>query len=209
MSRWHTQPPRLGILGGTFDPPHLAHLVLAEQARVQLELAQVLFCPAGEQPLKSSQAITPVEHRLAMIELAIAGQAGFRLSRVDIDRPGPHYTADTVALLHSSFPGHELYFLMGADSLSTVPKWYKPGRIIAQVRLIAARRPGFEPDIDQLEARLPGLRERLTWLDSPWLDIAASDIRRRVREGQSIRYLVPVTVEAYIRQQGLYLSTSP
>jgi nicotinate-nucleotide adenylyltransferase len=205
VSQSHATPSRLGILGGTFDPPHLAHLVLAEQARVQLELAQVLFCPAGKQPLKPSRAITPVEHRLAMIELAIAGQHGFRLSRVDVDRPGPHYTADTVALLHSIFPGHELYFVMGTDSLSTFPKWYKPARIIAQAQLIVARRPGFEPDIDRLEARLPGLQARLTWLDSPWLDIAARDIRRRVREGQSIRYLVPLAVEAYIRQQQLYL----
>lgn len=194
---------RLGILGGTFDPPHVAHLVLAEQARVQLGLERVLFCPAGQQPLKSDQTVTPVEQRVAMVQLAIADHPCFVLSRLDIDRPGPHYTADLLALVQQQYPGCELYFLMGADSLRDILKWRDPDRIIAQAWLAVARRPGVELDEAVLE-KIRGLRERLVWLDTPWLDIAATDIRRRIQAGMSIRYLVPPAVEAYIAQNGLY-----
>lgn len=195
---------RLGILGGTFDPPHIAHLVLADQACAQLGLERVLFCPAGQQPLKSSQPITSIRHRLAMTELAIDCHLGFALSHVDIDRPGPHYTADTLAILHVDYPDCELYFLMGADSFNDILRWRKPDRIIAQAKLAVSPRPGVTPDMSELETSLPGLRERIAWIDSPWLDIAATDIRRRVRSGLPIHYLVPRKVEAYIEQNGLY-----
>ncbi len=195
---------RLGILGGTFDPPHIGHLVLADQACAQLELRLVLFCPVGQQPLKLDRPATPVQHRVAMVQRAIAGHPHLMLSRVDIDRPGPHYTADTLALLRSSYPDDVLYFLMGADSLQDLLKWHEPQRIIAQAQLVVARRPGATPDLISLEASLPGLSKRIIWLDSPWLDISASDLRRRVRMGYSVRYLVPPAVEAYIMQNGLY-----
>lgn len=195
---------RLGVLGGTFDPPHLGHLVLADQAQAQLGLALVLFCPVGQQPLKSGQPVTPVHHRLAMTQLAIADRPGWVISRVDLDRPGPHYTADSLALLHASYPDHALYFLMGADSLNDIPRWYAPDRVILHARLAVARRPGVEPDLPALEQVLPGLRGQITWIDSPWLDVAATDIRRRVQRGWSIHYLVPPPVEAYIEQNGLY-----
>ncbi len=194
----------LGILGGTFDPPHLAHLVLAEQARAQLGLERVLFCPVGQQPLKADYSVTPVEHRLAMVQLAIAGQPHFELSLVDVNRPGPHYTGDMLALLHANYANTDFNFIVGTDSLRDFLRWRDPARIISLARLAVARRPGSQPDMAELDAALPGLRERLVWLDTPWLDISATDIRRRVRLGLPIRYLVPLPVEAYIEQHELY-----
>ena len=197
---------RLGILGGTFDPPHMAHLVMAEQAREQLKLERVLFVPVGQQPLKRNRTTTPVELRVAMTQLAIAGNPAFALSRVDVERPGPHYTADTLELLRRAYPGSELYLLIGSDSLRDLLRWRDPARIVAQARLAVMRRPGIEPDMQALEAALPGMAGRVEWLDTPRLDISSSDIQRRVREGRSIRYLVPRAVESLITEQGLYAS---
>ena len=195
---------RLGVLGGTFDPPHYGHLALAENGRVQLRLDRVLFVPARQPPHKPSRPITPAHHRVAMVEAAIADNPAFLLSRVDLDRTGPHYTVETLALLQQEYPGAELYFLMGGDSLAEFLTWRDPAGIVRQARLGVMRRPGYEPDLAALERMVPGIRERLVWLDVPRLDISASDLRRRVREGLPLRYLVPPTVEAYIRRQHLY-----
>jgi nicotinate-nucleotide adenylyltransferase len=195
---------RLGILGGTFDPLHIAHLMIADQARGQLNLARVLFVPAGQPPHKLNRAVTPVEHRVAMTQLAIAGDAGFALSRVDVDRPGPHYTADMLGLLRLKHPGNELYLLVGSDSLRDLLTWRDPGRVIALARLAVIRRPGAEPGLGALEAELPGVASKVDWVDAPWLDISSSDIQRRVRAGLSIRYLVPEAVERYIVENRLY-----
>jgi len=196
----------LGILGGTFDPPHIAHLVMAEQACEQLKLERVLFVPAGQQPLKHNRTTTPVELRVAMTQLAIAGNPAFELSRVDVDRPGPHYTADMLKLLREAYPGSLLYLLIGSDSLHDLLHWRDPARIVAQARLAVMRRPGFAPDMSALEVALPGIAERVEWVDAPGLDVSSSDIQRRVREGRSIRYLVPRAVESLIVEQGLYAS---
>ncbi len=194
----------LGVLGGTFDPPHYGHLALAESARVQLHLDRVLFVPAGQQPLKPGRPTTPAHHRVAMVEAAIADNPAFTLSRVDLDRAGPHYTVETLALLRQEHPEAELFFLMGGDSLADLFAWRDPASIVRQARLVVMRRPGYEPDLDALERAIPGLRERLVWLDAPCLGLAASDLRRRVREGLPLRYLVPPPVEAYVRQHRLY-----
>ena len=195
---------RLGILGGTFDPPHIAHLVIADQARSQLSLSCVSLVPAGQPPHKLDRPITPIEHRLAMTQLAIAGDPGLALSRVDVDRPGPHYTADTLALLRATHPDDELYLLIGSDSLRDLTAWREPARIVAQARLAVMRRPDADLDISRLESALPGISGRVEWLDAPWLDISSSDIQRRVRAGLSIRHLVPAAVERYIVEYGLY-----
>jgi nicotinate-nucleotide adenylyltransferase len=195
---------RLGILGGTFDPPHIAHLVLADQARRQLNLARVLFVPAGQPPHKLDRAVSSVEHRVAMTRLAIAGEAGAELSRVDVDRPGPHYTADMLALLQAEHPDARLYLLVGSDSLRDLMAWHAPARVLAQARLAVMRRPGAEPDWHSLESCLPGIAERVDWVDAPWLDISSTDIQRRVRERLSIRYLVSEAVERYIIEHDLY-----
>jgi nicotinate-nucleotide adenylyltransferase len=197
---------RLGILGGTFDPPHIAHLVMADQARSQLNLPCVYLVPSGQPPHKLDRPVTPIEHRLAMTQLAIAGDPGLALSRVDVDRPGPHYTADTLALLHAAHPDDELYLLIGSDSLHDLTAWHDPERVIGQARLAAMRRPDANLDISKLESALPGISARIEWLDAPWLDISSSDIQRRVRVGLSIRHLVPAAVEQYIVEHRLYRS---
>jgi len=197
-------PSPLGILGGTFDPPHTGHLALAETARVQLRLARVLFVPAGDPPHKPDRPPSPAHHRAAMVEAAIADNPAFILSRADLDRPGPHYTVETLALLRQEFPDAELFFLMGEDSLAQFLHWRDPAGIVRQARLAVMARPGWTPDWAALERALPGLRERLVWLDAPRLDLSASDLRRRARQGLPLRYLVPPAVEEYIRQHRLY-----
>ena len=195
---------RLGILGGTFDPPHIAHLVMADQARCQLNFSCVFLVPAGQPPHKLGRPVTPIEHRLAMTQLAIADDPSLALSRVDVDRPGPHYTADTLAVLRAAHPDDELYLLIGSDSLRDLMAWRDPARVVAQARLAVMRRPDAKPDMCALESALPGISARMDWVDAPWLDISSHDIQRRVRAGLSIRHLVPAAVEQYIVEHGLY-----
>jgi len=195
---------RLGVIGGTFDPPHYAHLVLAETARVQLHLDRVLFAPARKPPHKIVRPISPVHHRVAMVEAAIADNPAFALSRADLDRPGPNYTVRTLALLQQEFPEAELFFLIGGDSLSELHAWRDPAGIVQRARLAVMRRPGWEVDLETLERAVPGIRERLHWLDVPMLDISSTDLRRRVHDGLPIRYLVPPAVEEYIREHRLH-----
>lgn len=196
---------RLGVFGGTFDPIHYGHLVAAEEVRYRLRLDKVLFVPAGMPPHKLDHDITPTRHRLAMLELAIASNPGFALSRVDIDRHGPCYTVDTLALLHEEYgPGTELFFLMGMDSLADILTWKDPERLIRLARIVVVGRPGFQADVDELDKVLPGAAERICIVDTPLMEVSSSDIRQRVREGAPIRYQVPEAVEAYIRAHRLY-----
>jgi len=139
-----------------------------------------------------------------MVEAAVADNPAFALSRVDLDRPGPHYTVDMLALLQREYPGAELFFLMGGDSLAQFLAWRDPASIVRQARLAVMQRPSYEPDLAALEQTIPAIRERLVWLDAPYLDIAASDLRRRAGDGLPLRYLVPPAVEAYIRERRLY-----
>jgi len=197
---------RLGVFGGTFDPVHYGHLVAAEEVRYRLRLDKVLFVPAGMPPHKLDHDITPTRHRLAMLELAIASNPGFALSRVDIDRHGPCYTVDTLALLHEEYgPGTELFFLMGMDSLAEILTWKEPERLIRLAQIVVVGRPGFQADVDELDKVLPGAAERISIVDTPLMEVSSSDIRQRVREGAPIRYQVPEAVEAYIRAHRLYL----
>ena len=197
---------RLGVFGGTFDPVHYGHLVAAEEVRYRLRLDKVLFVPAGMPPHKLDHDITPTRHRLAMLELAIASNPGFALSRVDIDRHGPCYTVDTLALLHQEYgPGTELFFLMGMDSLAEILTWKEPERLIRLAQIVVVGRPGFQADVDELDKVLPGAAERISIVDTPLMEVSSSDIRQRVREGAPIRYQVPEAVEAYIRAHRLYL----
>lgn len=200
---------RVGLLGGSFDPPHIGHLLLAEEARDQLGLSEVRLAPAGQPPHKLDLAMTPVADRVRMTELAIADNPCFRLSRVDADRPGPHYTLDTVRLVRDQLPPDaELFFLMGFDSLRDLPKWREPARLIHTAHLVALTRPDIPLDWTALEAKLPGVRERVTLLDMPELEIASRDLRERVRMGRSIRYMVTEPVRAYIEEHGLYRASA-
>jgi nicotinate-nucleotide adenylyltransferase len=196
---------RVGVLGGTFDPIHIGHLILAEEARDQLGLDLVYFVPAGNPPHKQGRRLAPVEARVRMAELAVAGNDAFRVSRVDADRAGPHYTVDMVQIIQDRLPpGCELFFLMGFDSLTELPTWHEPARLVAACHLVALTRHDIDVDWAKLEAALPGIRQRVTILDMPELEIASHQLQERIREGRSIRYLVPDEVGAYIRAKGLY-----
>jgi nicotinate-nucleotide adenylyltransferase len=195
---------RLGIFGGTFDPPHFGHLALAAAALEQLKLDKVLWVVSGQSPLKLDRALSPAESRVEMVQAAIAGEAAFALSRIDLDRPGPHYTVEALEILGRQFPGAELFFLMGEDSLRDLPKWQRPREIIRRARLAVLGRPGAEADLADLERSLPGVAARIVWVNSPRLAIASSDIQRRVREGRSVREMLPPAVLAVVEREGLY-----
>jgi len=200
-----TKGCRLGILGGTFDPIHHGHLVAAQEAWWQLGLEQVLFVPAGAPPHKRGRPISPARHRLRMVELAIADKPQFTVSQIDLNRDGPSYTLDTLRLLRAELgPEPVLYFIEGADSLAEILAWHEPLRILELCELAVVRRPGVEIDLGMLERELPGLTAKVHWVDMPWLEISSSDVRARVRQGRPISYLVPASVEAYVRQEGLY-----
>jgi nicotinate-nucleotide adenylyltransferase len=196
---------RIGVFGGTFDPIHIGHLVSAEEARMELKLERVVFLPAGLAPHKLDHAMSPVEHRLAMVELAIASNPHFAVSRVDIDRFGPSYTVDTIELLRDEWgPGVEIYFIMGSDSLLDILTWHNPRRLIRLCRFAVVSRPGYQVDLDELDALLPGVASRVQMLNAPELAISSTDIQRRVREGLSIKYQVLEAVEDYIHRHKLY-----
>ncbi|NDJ76842.1 MAG: nicotinate (nicotinamide) nucleotide adenylyltransferase [Chloroflexi bacterium] len=198
-------PDRIGIYGGTFDPPHLGHLILAETAAGALNLARVLFVPAAQPPHKAPGDIrTPAHHRLAMVERAVAGNPRFALSRADMDRPGPHYSVDMLRLLRREFPEPEFVFLIGADSLDELPTWSRPLELLALAWLGVMRRPGATPDLQHLERTLPGLTERVLWVDAPEIGISATGTAERVATGRSIRYLTPDAVCDYIEENKLY-----
>jgi len=196
---------RVGVLGGTFDPVHWGHLLLAEQARDQLSLDRVLFVPAGLPWRKLQRPLSPVGQRVEMVRLALEGTP-FELSLLEAERPGPSYTADTLEQLRAMLPAAELYFVMGHDALLDLPEWHRPQDILRLATLAVALRPdrSGEEGLAQVARRLPGVRERVVWLAMPLVGISGSDIRQRVREGRSIRYLVPPAVEDYIHRHRLY-----
>ncbi len=196
---------RVGVMGGTFDPPHIGHLVAAEEARVRLRLERVYFVPAGTPPHKMDEPVTPVEHRLEMVTRAVASNPYFVISRVDVDRPGPSYTVDTLTLLRQELGAEvELYFIMGMDSLADLPNWHEPQRIIELCRLAVVDRPGYDADIGSLERILPGLSRRVEFVPMPQLEISSTELAERVRQGLPIRYQVPPAVEEYIHAHRLY-----
>jgi len=199
---------RLGVLGGTFDPPHIGHLILGESAREQLELDSVLFIPAGVQWRKAGRAISGVAHRVEMARLAIDDNPAFGLSAMEAERPGPSYTADTLEELAERHPAAELYLILGQDALEDLPNWRRPERILELAWIAVASREVKDP-LAREGHPLTGLSARLIRIHMPVVQVSASDIRERVRMGRSIRYLVPPAVEAYIRQHGLYGAGRP
>jgi nicotinate-nucleotide adenylyltransferase len=199
---------RLGIFGGTFDPVHLAHLVMADQCREQARLDQVLFIPAPRPPHKREQPVTPFAQRVEMLGLAISGQPAFRIDELERDRPGPSYTADTLQELKERDPAAELCLIVGSDSLHDLPVWYEPARILELATLLVVARPGsavLSEEALRANLKLPAVHPvRVQRVDMPLLEIASRDIRRRLTEGRSVRYLIPRAVEAYIADKGLY-----
>ena len=196
---------RLGLLGGTFDPPHYGHLLAAQEVAWRLQLQCVLFLPARQNPLKQGAPSSEAEDRCEMVARAIADNPLFQLSRLDIDRPPPSYTVDLLQSLQASDSRTELFFLVGADILPELPKWRAPEEVLRLARLVVVNRPGSPfPNLDELELALPGARERADVVRIPGVDISAADLRARVRSDQPIRYLTPPGVEQYIQARRLY-----
>jgi nicotinate-nucleotide adenylyltransferase len=195
-----------GILGGTFDPIHNGHLVVAEEVRRRLSLDEVIFVPAGCPRLKPAEPLATPEQRVHMVHLAISGRPYYKLSTIEVERPGPSCSVDTVATLRGQLGKEgELYFVLGQDNLAELPRWREPERLVKLCRLVAVPRPGQPlPDLEALEALVPGLAESLIRLEAPHIDISASDIRERVSRRLPIRHLVPEAVASYIEEQGLY-----
>jgi nicotinate-nucleotide adenylyltransferase len=198
---------RIGILGGTFDPPHIGHLILAECAADTLHLDKLLLAPAADPPHKLAEHKAEVLHRLAMLALAVSDNPRLTISRVDIDRPGPHYSVDMLHIIRSAYPQVELFFLMGSDSLRDFPNWHCPEVIMRLCRLAVMQRPGAESvAVDMHDHILPGLSERIVLVDAPMIEISSSTITSRLWNKQSIRYMVPDSVLDYIEAHNLYVS---
>ncbi len=197
---------RIGIFGGTFDPPHLGHLILASEAAQQLSLDRVLFMLTPDPPHKTEKQITSVADRLKMLEAAIGDNPKFILSDVEIERPGPHYTVDTVRLLKKEFQEDELVYLMGGDTLKNLPiNWYQPVEFVTICDQIGVmRRPQDEVDLNNIIEKLPELENKIIFVDAPLLEISSCEIRKRISEGSPYRYYLQKSVFKLIQRQGLY-----
>jgi len=197
---------KIGILGGTFDPVHNGHLAIAEEARAYLNLNEVLFLPAGQPWMKADRSISPAQHRVAMLALALQSRPGFKYSTMEIEHQGPSYSVNSIAELQAeaAVPS-DWYFILGWDNLSKVPLWKEPQKLIEMCFLVAVPRPGFDrPNIKKLEAALPGISQKVILMNKPRLHVSATDIRSKIAQGLPISGLVPEAVEKYIRENGLY-----
>ena len=188
---------KIGIFGGTFDPPHNGHLIAAQDACEALQLDRLLFIPAGNPSHKRDQSISPAAIRLEMLQAAVVGDNRFEVSDVELRRPGFSYTADTLRQLKDMHPGAEFYLLLGADQVRDLPTWYQPEEVARLARIVLISRSGIDA-VPQVESLV------FTTVRITRIDVSASDIRQRVAEGRSIRYLVPAAVETIIRERGLY-----
>ena len=197
---------KIGVLGGTFDPVHLGHIKMAEEARDSLGLGEVIIVPAGQPMSKSTERITPAKHRVEMLRLAVAGRPQLKVSSIEIERPGPSYTVDTIAALKKQYGSQaEIYFILGWDSLAQFADWREPERIIEMCYLAAVPRPGWpRPSLEDLEKDIPGISKKVVFIDKPRLNISASGIREMAARGESIDRLVPGPVADYIKKHKLY-----
>jgi len=198
----------IGVMGGTFDPIHIGHLAVAEEARERLNLAVVLFVPAGQPWLKADIPISAAKHRARMVRLAIADKPYFKLSTIELERAGLSYTVDTIAELWSHLgDGDKLFFILGWENLTDLPQWREPSRLIEMCNLVVAPRPDYpRPNLKALEAAIPGLSQRVMFMEKPQIDISASEIRQRAAKGLSIRHLLPEPVNRYIKEHRLYIT---
>jgi nicotinate-nucleotide adenylyltransferase len=199
---------RLGVFGGTFNPVHLGHLILAEQCREQGRLDQVLFIPAARPPHKQDKALAGYAQRVEMLALAVSGHAAFRIDELEKDRPGPSFTVDTLAELQERHPEAELFLIIGSDTLHDLRLWHQPNRVLELAGLLVVPRSGWVvPGAEDVRRTLALPEEfplRYQSCDIPRVDIASRDLRRRIAEGRSVRYLMPRAVEAYVHDKGLY-----
>lgn len=194
---------RIGILGGTFDPIHYGHLAIAEEARVALQLSRVLFIPAAQQPLKQHQPMATAKDRLAMVQRACQDNPAFEPSAIEVSRSGVSYTVTTIELLHEQ-ESQELYFIIGTDALADMARWYNVARLLDLTKIVGIKRPGTDTSAEQFTETLPQLNTQLTLLEGPGMTLSSSELRKRLAQGQPIRYLTPDTVISYIETQKLY-----
>lgn len=196
---------RIGIFGGTFDPPHVGHLILAEECRTQLNLDKLLWVVTDNPPHKHYVSISAIEDRVKLVKKAIRGNPAFVLSRVDIDRPGPHFAIDTVNILKQQNPGAQFFYLMGGDSLHDLPTWSRPQDFIETCDGIGVmRRHADQVDLKSLEEVLPGISRKVLIVDAPILEISSKQIRQRVNENQGFRYYLRDAVYRAVMELGLY-----
>ncbi|MCA9079943.1 MAG: nicotinate-nucleotide adenylyltransferase [Planctomycetaceae bacterium] len=196
---------RIGIYGGTFDPVHLGHLILAETCREVCGLDEVWFMPAAVPPHKQGLQITPGKARVEMLKFALAGNSAFRISTLELERTGPSYTVETLTQVHQQLPEAQLHLLIGADTLDDFPNWRQPEGILELAQLVAVNRGRDPASLEIFSARLGAeAASRVRRVDMPGIDISATSLRQRAREGTSLRYLTPRPVQLYIEQQGLY-----
>ena len=196
---------RIGILGGTFDPIHMGHLITAEIVRVSAALDEIIFIPAARPPHKENKGEAPAEDRLLMVQCAVEGNPAFSVSDIELRREGPSYTVDTIAALSEQLGDAELFFITGADAMNDLYHWHEPARLLRSCVFIAAARQGVELDESRLAEQFsPEQRSRIRIVPTPHLEISSTVIRARVRAGRSIRDLVPRAVELYIEERGLY-----
>ena len=198
-------PHRIGVFGGTFDPPHIGHLILAGEALHQFQLDRLLWVLTPEPPHKLENAVTPLTHRLAMLENMIADNPAFELSRIEIERPGPHYTVDTVRAIAENQPGADIILLIGGDSLRDLPTWRFAADLVTVVsKLGVMRRPDDSTDLAALEAKLPGVLGKLHFIDALLQPVSSRELRRRISSGEMYRYYVAPGVYDYIEKNRLY-----
>ena len=200
---------QIGLFGGTFDPPHLGHLILASEAYSQLGLNRLLWVLTPDPPHKQDQSITSITHRLAMVKLAIDGNPHFELSRVELDRPGPHYTLDTIDLIADNFPEADITPIIGSDSLRDLPTWNRPNELLQACHWVGVmRRPGEQENLEVLENDLPGISSKVHYVDAPLLEIASREIRNRIADGKQFRYYLHPAVYEYIKKHHLYQTST-
>lgn len=195
------------MMGGTFDPIHYGHLVAAEAARYEFSLDKVVFIPAGQPPHKPDRQVSPAFHRVAMVRLGISSNPYFEISTVEVERPGPSFTVDTLAEFRRLYPSAVLYFITGADAVAEIQTWHRFEELLRLCLLVGVSRPGYP--LEDLQEGLAGLdcefRQRIRLLPVPGVAVSSSEIRERVHAGKPIKYLLPEAVEEYVIRQGLYL----
>ncbi len=197
---------KIGVLGGTFDPVHLAHIMIAREAKEALGLDEVILVPAGQPMSRKNEAVTSAKHRLEMLKIAIEGIDYMKVSAIEIERKGPSYTVDTIAEIRKKSGGNdEIYFILGWDSLAQLPTWHEPSRLISMCTIVAVPRPGYiKPRLRGLQGVLPGISKKVIFLEKPRVDISATEVRELAAKGESVENLVPKQVAEYIKKNKLY-----
>jgi nicotinate-nucleotide adenylyltransferase len=196
---------RIGLFGGTFDPPHLGHSILAAEARHALQLTRVFWILTPQNPLKKGNTVSPLEQRLTLVQAALSEMPEFEFCDVDISRPGSHYALDTVRILRKQNPRAELIYIMGEDSLRDLPTWHKPESFMNEIaRLGVLHRPGTEFDLGLLENQLPGLKAKITFFETPLIEISGADIRQRIRNNRPYQYFLLPAVHHCIEANAYY-----